>query len=115
MLLLLYLSGIFIVSSMSNPTQYVHIKVWDKLAHFSEYIPVGLLLALWFKSLFRQMHFTAIIMMVFIMLVLLGIFDEFHQSFVPRRDPSVWDILADTLGGLAGALIALTFIIRKVK
>lgn len=32
-----------------------------------------------------------------------GMTDEFHQSFVPGRNPSVSDLAADTLGALVGA------------
>ncbi|OGC78232.1 hypothetical protein A2619_02715 [candidate division WWE3 bacterium RIFOXYD1_FULL_39_9] len=35
-----------------------------------------------------------------------GLFDEFHQSFIPLRSPSLFDILVDTAGGLlAGIMI----------
>jgi VanZ family protein len=43
-----------------------------------------------------------------------GALDEFHQSFVPGRsgnDP--WDWLADTLGGLTGALIYMLWMPRR--
>lgn len=29
-----------------------------------------------------------------------GLSDEFHQSFIPGRFPSVWDIAADTMGAI---------------
>ncbi len=29
-----------------------------------------------------------------------GLSDEFHQSFVPGRTPSAWDLAADTLGAV---------------
>ncbi|MFP7755919.1 VanZ family protein [Thermodesulfobacteriota bacterium B35] len=29
-----------------------------------------------------------------------GISDEFHQSFIPGRTPSAWDLAADTLGAV---------------
>ena len=34
---------------------------------------------------------------------LYGVSDEFHQSFVPNRYPSVSDVVADTVGSLVGA------------
>lgn len=34
-----------------------------------------------------------------------GVSDEFHQSFIPNRDVSGWDVVADTLGATAVALI----------
>jgi VanZ family protein len=37
---------------------------------------------------------------------LYGVSDEFHQSFVPGRFPSISDVVADTVGSLAGASLA---------
>lgn len=36
-----------------------------------------------------------------------GITDEFHQSFVPGRNPSVTDWCADTLGACLGAALVI--------
>jgi VanZ family protein len=35
--------------------------------------------------------------------VLYGISDEYHQSFVPGRDATAWDVLKDTVGAVIGA------------
>lgn len=40
---------------------------------------------------------------------LYGVSDEFHQSFVPNRYPSVSDVVADTVGSLVGASGAALF------
>ena len=40
-----------------------------------------------------------------------GIFDEVHQAFVPNRTADVWDVVADTIGGL----IAVYLVYRAVK
>ena len=40
---------------------------------------------------------------------LYGFSDEFHQYFVPGRDPSFWDLCADTSGGF----LAAYFLLRK--
>jgi VanZ family protein len=34
-----------------------------------------------------------------------GVLDEWHQSFVPGRDPSLGDVLADTAGVILGFFI----------
>lgn len=36
---------------------------------------------------------------------LYGISDEIHQSFVPGRNPDVWDWVADTTGALLAVLL----------
>ena len=40
-----------------------------------------------------------------LMTVLWGILDEFHQSFVPGRDPDVFDVLTDLQGAILGTLV----------
>ena len=42
--------------------------------------------------------FSAFIVIVFC--TIYGISDEYHQSFIPGRFPSFWDVLADGLGAL---------------
>jgi VanZ family protein len=45
-----------------------------------------------------------------------GVTDELHQAFVPGRDSSVGDFVADSLGGLlAAGLILACAIIRRVR
>jgi VanZ family protein len=46
---------------------------------------------------------------------LYGVSDEFHQSFIPGRLPSLSDIVADTIGALIGASLAAVMggILRK--
>ncbi|MBN2803578.1 MAG: VanZ family protein [Deltaproteobacteria bacterium] len=105
--LFLYLSGVFALSNMSNPANFVNIKIWDKLAHFLEYTPIGFLLFGFINSFIKQKRFLFV--SVFISLILLGLFDEFHQSFIPRRDSSLWDVMADTLGGLTGMIAGYLF------
>lgn len=45
---------------------------------------------------------------------LYGISDEFHQSFVPGRDSSVFDVAIDLLGASAG-VIALNLILAVTQ
>ena len=41
------------------------------------------------------------VLIAFLVAVLYGISDEFHQSFVPGRTPDVWDVACDAAGALA--------------
>jgi VanZ family protein len=44
---------------------------------------------------------------------LYGVTDEAHQSFTPQRTPDVYDVVADALGGLLGALACVAIVSRK--
>ena len=50
--------------------------------------------------------------------VLVGLFygagDEFHQTFVPGRNASVADLIADGVGSYIGAVIALV-VARRLR
>jgi VanZ family protein len=38
--------------------------------------------------------------------LLYGLSDEWHQSFIPGRDPAVFDILVDSIGAVCGLAVA---------
>jgi len=101
------LSGIYylflsIISHM--PGKYIQtVHIWDKAAHFSVYMILGILLCLGFKKTINSAN-KAILLSSIIVLVL-GTLDEFHQQFVIERYSSIFDIIADVLGGFIGAVI----------
>ncbi len=54
--------------------------------------------------------------LAWLMAVLFSATDEFHQSFVPGRNPSLWDVfLFDNLGALAGLWVGRLFRKRNQK
>lgn len=85
-----------------------HLTEWfehplRKLAHFSEYACMGVLLyVLWSQWISRGRRLYLLTgAWVFVSAAL----DEFHQFFVPGRFCSVKDVLLDTCGGLTGMFI----------
>ncbi|MGJ8694826.1 MAG: VanZ family protein [Verrucomicrobiaceae bacterium] len=83
--------------------EFAHI---DKVVHFGYFFGGGGLFsaALYFRK--DRLPWTKIILVVAVILSIVGIFDEWHQSFFANRtgnDPGDW--LADTLGGFFGALV----------
>ncbi|MDB4332534.1 VanZ family protein [Akkermansiaceae bacterium] len=79
---------------------------FDKVVHFGYFFGGGGLFAasLFFKKL--KPSWGRIILTVTVVLSVIGIWDEFHQSFFANRtgnDPGDWS--ADTLGALSGALV----------
>jgi VanZ family protein len=80
--------------------------LWDKFLHFCQYLPAGLLFGLWLQADDRAHRLWR-----FAVIALLGVFaagalDETIQSLFPFRDASLWDLLADVIGGMTGAMVA---------
>src|SRR3954469_12648857 len=44
-----------------------------------------------------------------------GITDELHQAFTPFRAPDPFDVIADALGGLLGALVCVAIVSRRAR
>jgi VanZ family protein len=42
-----------------------------------------------------------------------GVSDEYHQSFVPGRDPTAWDVAKDAVGALVGAWLYARVIVPR--
>ena len=74
----------------------------DKVEHAIEYSILGFLLLSCFK---RRNGLTVIV--VFIFASIYGVFDEFHQYFIPGRDCSGLDMIADSFGSLFGILLKI--------
>ena len=74
-----------------------------KCAHLAEYaILAALLLRAFSKS---QERLLSAVASAFILAAIYAAFDEFHQSFVPSRTASPYDVAIDTAGALAGLAI----------
>ena len=73
---------------------------YDKLMHCFAYTMVGISLCLWFKNNTWDTHKFRTALIVILCVVLCGVADEFHQSFVPGRTVSVTDLCADLVGGI---------------
>jgi VanZ family protein len=44
---------------------------------------------------------------------LYGVTDELHQLFTPRRSCDFYDVVADAVGGLLGAVLAAALVARR--
>jgi VanZ family protein len=79
---------------------------FDKIAHFGFFFGgSGLLCAYLFRRNPDEPNWPKIIITAILVIAVVGVLDEFHQSFTPHRsgnDPLDW--LADVLGATAGAL-----------
>lgn len=75
---------------------------YDKVAHFTAY---GVLSALSLRAT-RTPFSWLTLGLVILGISAFGAVDEWHQSFIPRRSMSFADWIADTSGGIVGALVA---------
>lgn len=83
-------------------------SVIRKIAHFSIYTLVGFLLMLLFSTYkikeFNRLSISLIIGIIYATL------DEIHQSFIPERSASIFDVILDGQGVLFGICISLLII-----
>jgi len=105
-----YSAMIFYVSGLPNLNVFFGIGHFDKLLHIGEYAILGFLFARALAGGQNSLASLRVIGLTLLFVVFFGAGDEWHQSFVPGRDMSGGDLLADCVGGLFGAFIYLTSI-----
>ena len=101
---------------MSPHTIWVILVLMRKCAHVTEYAVLALLL---WRALRSIPILRAKMLLVFVAVVLgcalFAATDEFHQTFVKSRTPSVRDVFLDVGGALLGLLIGVGFARRHAK
>ena len=101
---------------MSARTIWIILVVMRKCAHVGEYAVLAVLLwrALrWGTTLAIGMAASCAIALLGC--ALFGASDEFHQTFVKSRTPSIGDVFLDTEGACLGLLIGATVVNRRHK
>ena len=78
-----------------------------KIAHFTEYFILGLLIYHLVKQ-YRVISKTEIIWMI-LFCVIYAMSDEFHQVFIGGRSPKVFDVIIDSLGSSLSILLFRLF------
>ncbi len=77
----------------------------DKVAHFIAYAVLAFAMGLWARPEWWQNTPVITACLVILAAACYGAVDEVHQSFVPGRDPSFFDWIADSLGAAFGAFV----------
>jgi len=111
---LLIVGFIWFLSSQSILPQPKGILGWDKLQHLLAYWTLGTAAGFWIHPAFWRRRPVLSLLLIMLAGSAYGAIDEVHQFFVPGRDCSGWDWIADTLGAFLGALTAM-FLMRKTK
>jgi len=101
---------------LSPKTIWIILVIMRKCAHVTEYAILALLLwrALRSGPTLRT-KLPTLFSAVLLACAVFAASDEFHQSFVKSRTPSVGDVLLDVVGALFGLLICASFARRHPK
>jgi len=100
-----YAGLIIVVSSISKlPDPKIEFEYLDKLAHFGEYF---LFFLLTYRALanIRSRRFFSVYIVSILLSIIFAALDEYHQSFVKGRQSDIYDLGADTIGIVLGALL----------
>jgi len=108
---IIWMIFIFFLSSKENlPDLNKFILNFDKIAHFIVYFVLGIFLQVFFIINFdlkrKQFYYIFIIAVGFTF----ALSDEYHQIFVPNREPDLYDLIFDFLG-----IIFSIFFIKIIK
>lgn len=98
-----YMGFIFYLSSRNWPMLSDLPQNFDKGLHAITYIPLSFLISI---ALSKSGIKRYVFILAFLISTLYGVSDELHQSFVPGRDASIYDLLADTIGAFLGSYFA---------
>ncbi len=111
--LLFYCLLIFFLSGQSDLDSVSPVAIPDKIAHLVEYSGFGFLLMRLLRYLEPEAEFVKHLIWVLSIALLYGLSDEFHQLYVPNREFSWMDMLADGAGGYFGARIWMILMEKK--
>jgi VanZ family protein len=101
---------IWLKPGISPKTIWIILVVTRKCAHVIEYTILALLLWRALRSV-PTLHTRSVMIFSAVLLgcALFAASDEFHQTFVKSRTPSVRDVFLDVGGALLGLLIGVSF------
>jgi VanZ family protein len=107
---------LWLKAGMTPPTIWVIVVFMRHCAHVGEYAVLALLM---WRALRNVPVLRTKTLMVFgaalLGCALFAASDEFHQSFVKSRTPSVGDVFLDIAGAISGLLIGVSFAQRHAK
>ncbi|MEY4703894.1 MAG: hypothetical protein RL042_90 [Nitrospirota bacterium] len=104
----LYAGVIFFLSSLSHPEDrlppFLFKEISDKVLHAVEYGILALLCYRAFRRAAGPVLARQAVVLAIVTASVYGLTDEVHQAFVPLRDASWQDWLADTIGAAFAAV-----------
>jgi VanZ family protein len=111
---LFYCLLIFSLSAQSDLASVSPVAIPDKIAHLLEYSGFGFLLMRLLRYLEPESEYVKHLIWVLSAALIYGLSDEAHQYYVPNREFSWMDLLADGAGGYLGARVWM-ILAEKIK
>ncbi|MEW6195834.1 MAG: VanZ family protein [Bacteroidota bacterium] len=114
--LVLYWITLFTITTIPQHFVQKLFELQDKIEHFLAYTVLAILLnlSLHFQKKISKLSYNSALFTFLLITVYAGL-DEIHQIIVPGRYADFFDWVADSLGGLSGVYIAVTFIKNAKK
>jgi len=106
MLLIWWLSS----RTIAFPTELFPLR--DKGVHLIEYGVLGALLGHALLGTYAELSRVRLWLWAIGLTVLWGMIDEIHQGLVPGRTADIYDVVADSVGGVVGASVRLFLLSR---
>ena len=100
--LYVYAGFIFYLSSVPRALPDIGIPFLDKILHVCGYAVFGLIASRAFRNSSRKVFLENFKIFAILVSIAYGISDEFHQALVPGRQFSIFDMIADGIGGVIG-------------
>ena len=113
--LILYCLFIYIQSAHPSPEQIPSIPFIDKVLHCAAYGIMGILFYRAYQTLRIKDNIHMLILISVVSASLYGISDEIHQSFVPFREASVGDVIADIIGAFSGVYLYQLVVVSRER
>ena len=102
---ILYCIAIYIQSDFPSSEHIPTFEFSDKVLHFLAYAVMGVLFYRAYQTLRFKENLRLLILLSIVSASLYGISDEIHQHFVPYRDASIFDVIANILGAICGVYL----------
>ncbi len=82
-------------------------KVFHDIMHVVAFFIIGLAIytALNSMTTLKAPSFTLVLLII----PIIALLDEYHQSFIPGRTTSISDFIFDLIGGYSGIIVAISF------
>ncbi len=114
--LLAWVAGMIVASSLPGSAlpQLVSFWQWDKFAHGMEFLVLTVLLFRYFIFARNSSPAEALRNCLLVGIAYAAL-DELHQRFIPLRECSVYDFMADSAGILLGAIAAWLYYRKQLS